>query len=586
MKNFLKYTLATMVGIFLSTMLFFILLILIISASTAEKPVEVKDNTILYLELNDKIVDRTVDNPFDFLPTGLPMVREVGLIDILDCIRKAKKDDHISGIYLEMMSLTAGYSSTEEIRNALLDFKESGKFIMAYGDTYTQKAYYLASVADSLYLNPAGDLLWMGLGTEIMFYKEALDKLGIEAQVIRRGEYKSFGEPFTNRHMSPENRTQTMQWMGSIWNHLLEGIAEQRGMKTDILNQLAEDFTIRSADLAREHNMVDGLRYKDEIINELKKLTGTSREKDLNSITVRKYKKVHVKKDYKGYTKDKVAVIYAHGDVLLGNTGEGTVSSERISKAIRKARRDSSIKAIVFRVNSGGGGALASEVIYREALLASKVKPLVASIGDVAASGGYMILSPADTILAGPNSITGSIGVFALLPNAQAFFNNKLGINIDVAKTNQHADLGTPFRPLSADEKDIIYSMIERTYESFLSCVSSGRDMTKEDVNAIGGGRVWSGKDALENGLIDLYGGLHDAIELAGEMAGLEKYRVISLPELEDPLEAFLREITENSRTRRIQRELGQFYRYFKSVGELEDLFGIQARLPFMFELN
>lgn len=586
MKSFLKYTLATIVGIFLSTLLFFFFLILIISATSSEKPVEVKDNSILYIKLNDKIVDRTVDNPFDFLPTGLPMVREIGLNDILDCINKAKKDDHISGIYLEVISLAAGYGSTEEIRNALIDFKESGKFILAFSDTYTQKAYYLASVADSLYLNPSGDLLLLGLGTEIMFYKGALDKLGIEAQVIRRGEYKSFGEPFTNDHMSPEYRSQTMQWIGSLWDHMLEGIAEQRGMDAETLNNYADQFTIRSADLALEHNMVDGMKFKDEIIDELKKLTGTNTNKDLSSITIKKYKKVHVKKDYKGYTKDKVAVIYAHGDVLLGNTGEGTISSERISRAIRKARRDSTVKAIVLRVNSGGGGALASEVIYRESVLASKVKPLVASIGDVAASGGYLILAPADTVLASPNSITGSIGVFAMIPNAQSFFNDKLGINIDAAKTNKHADLGTPFRPLSPDEKDIIYHMVDRTYESFLTVVSSGREMPKEEVNAIGGGRVWSGSEALENGLIDMYGGLNDAIRIAGEMADLEKYRVISLPTLEDPLDVFLRQLTENSRTRMFQKEFGTFYKYFKSFSELENLFGVQARIPFMFEIN
>jgi protease-4 len=586
MKSFLKYTMATIVGIFLSTLLFLIFLILIISASSAEKPVEVKDNTILYIKLKDRIVDRTVDNPFDFLPTGLPMLREIGLNDILDCINKAKRDDRISGIYLEMISLSAGYGSTEEIRNALLDFKESGKFIMAFSDTYTQKAYYLASVADSLYLNPSGDLLLLGLGTEVMFYKGALDKLGIEAQVIRQGDYKSFGEPFTNEHMSPENRAQILQWIVSLWDHILEGIARQRGMDEEIIDNYADQFTIRSAELALEHNMVDGLRFKDEIIDELKKLTGTSPKKDLNSITIKKYKKVHVKKDYKGYTKDKVAVIYAHGDILLGNAGEGTVSSERISRAIRKARRDSTVKAIVLRVNSGGGGALASEVIYREALLANKAKPLVASIGDVAASGGYLILAPADTVLASPNSITGSIGVFAMLPNAQSFFNKKLGINIDVAKTNKHADLGTPFRPLSAEEKDIIYNMVDRTYNSFLTSVSAGREMSREEVNAIGGGRVWSGKDALENGLIDLYGGLTDAIKVAGEMAGLEKYRVTSLPVLEDPLDVFFRELTDNSRTRMVQKELGEFYKYFKSVSELENLFGVQARLPFMFEIN
>ena len=586
MKSFLKYTLATVVGIFLSTLLFFFFLILIISAFSSEKPVEVKDNSILYIKLNDKIVDRTVDNPFDFLPKGLPMIREMGLNDILDCIKKAKKDDHISGIYLDMISLAAGYGSTEEIRNALLDFKESGKFIIAFSDTYTQKAYYLASVADSLYLNPSGDLLLLGLGTEIMFYKGALDKLGIEVQVIRRGDYKSFGEPFTNDRMSPENRTQTMQWIGSLWDHMLEGISEQRGIDAETLDNYADQFTIRSSDLALEHNMVDGLKFKDEIIDELKKLTGTNPKKDLNSITIKKYKKVHVKKNYKGYTKDKVAVIYAHGDVLIGNTGEGTISSERISRAIRKARRDSTVKAIVLRVNSGGGGALASEVIYREALLASQSKPLVASIGDMAASGGYLILAPADTVLASPNSITGSIGVFAMLPNAQPFLNKKLGINIDVAKTNKHADLGTPFRPLSADEKDIIYNMIDRTYNSFLTSVSSGREMPKEEVNAIGGGRVWSGADALKNGLIDMYGGLNDAIKVAGEMANLEKYRVISLPVLEDPLEMFIRELTENTRTRMARKELGEFYKYFKSVSELENMFGVQARIPFMFDIH
>jgi len=281
-----------------------------------------------------------------------------------------------------------------------------------------------------------------------------------------------------------------------------------------------------------------------------------------------------------------VAVIYAHGDVVLGNTGEGTISSERISRAIRKARRDSTVKAIVLRINSGGGGALASEVIYREALLASQAKPLVASIGDVAASGGYLILAPADTVLASPNSITGSIGVFAMLPNAQSFFNNKLGINIDVAKTNKHADLGTPFRPLSAEEKDILYHMVDRTYNTFLSVVSSGREMPEEEVNAIGGGRVWSGIDALDNGLIDMYGGLTEAIQVAGKMADLENYRVISLPTLEDPLDAFLRQLTENSRTRRIQQELGEYYKYFKSVSELENLFGVQARIPFLFDIH
>lgn len=585
MKSFLKYTLATITGIFLSTLVIFFLILIIIAAATSEKPAEVKSNSILYMKLNDRIVDRAVESPFDLIPTMLPSVREMGLIDILENIRKAEKDDNITGIYLQLTSINAGLGTCEEIRNALLDFKESGKFIIAFGDIYTQKSYYLASVADSIFFNPEGVFLMTGLRSEIMFFKGTLDKLGIEAQVIRHGDYKSFVEPYTNEKMSPENREQILIWIGSIWHHMLEGIGEQRGLEPEVLNRLAEEFAIRSARNALEHGLVDRLKYKDEVIDALKELTGTDPKKDLKVITLRKYTKVPAKRDYKGIAKDKVAVIYSHGDILLGNTGEGTISSERISKAIRQARRDSSVKAIVLRVNSGGGGALASDVIWREVDLASKTKPLVASMGDVAASGGYCILAPADTILAHPNTVTGSIGVFVMFPNMKLFFNKKLGITIDVAKTNSHADAGSPFRPLTADEKSIFQSMIENTYDSFVERVSEGRQMTLKEVDAIAGGRVWSGENALENGLIDRYGGLHDAIEIAADMAGLEKYRVLSLPKLEDPIDQFIRQLTENTRTRMVKKELGQFYPYFKTLQELDGLFGIQARLPFRFEL-
>ena len=586
MKSFLKYTAATIVGICLTTFMFFILMIIIIGATSTEKPVELKSNTLLYLRLNERIVDRAVDNPFDFFPTRFAVVGEMGLVDILDNIRKAKDDDNITGIYMELKVVQAGFGSLEEIRNALLDFRESGKFIIAYSEFYTQKSYYLASVADRVYLNPAGELLLRGLGSQIMFYKGAMDKLGIEAQVIRHGEYKSFVESFTNKEMSPENREQILTWVNSLWDHMLEGIADIRGLDAGELDRLAEEAVIRSADKAVEHKLVDELRYKDEVLADLKERTGTPDKKNLRSIPIKKYTKVIAKRNYKGIARDKIAVIYAHGNVMLGNVGEGTISSERISKAIRNARRDSSVKAIVLRVNSGGGNALASEVIWREVYLASQVKPLVGSMGDVAASGAYLILAPADTLLASPNTITGSIGVFAMLPNVKNFFNKKLGINVDVAKTNAYADLGTPFRPLTEDEKEVIRHGVEKMYDSFVAEVSAGRNMTESEVDAIGGGRVWSGANALENGLIDMYGGLHDAIKVAADMAGLEKYRVQSLPRLEDPLEVFLRQMTQNTRSRMVQKELGEYYRYFESIIEIESLFGIQARIPYIFDIH
>ena len=335
-----------------------------------------------------------------------------------------------------------------------------------------------------------------------------------------------------------------------------------------------------------KYKLVDSLKYKDEVISELKQLTGTKEKKDLNSITLKRYTKVPKSREYKGLAKDKIAIIYAYGNIIRGNMGEGTISSERISKTIRQARRDSSIKAIVLRVNSGGGGALPSEVIWREIFLAEDVKPVVASLGDVAASGGYYIVVPADTIVAHPTTITGSIGVFAIFPNAQKFFNKKLGIHVDVAKTNQYADFGSLFRPLTGEEKEVIRYGIQEVYDTFVSHVSEGRDMTRDQVDAIGQGRVWSGINAKDNGLVDVFGGLHTAIDIAAEMAGLEKYRIVELPKLEDPLEQILRELSEKTRMWVLKRELGQHFRYLKQLEDLESLSGIQARLPFEVELH
>jgi protease IV len=587
MKDFLKFLLATIVGILITSVMFFFVLLIIISASSQNKPVEAKPNSILHITLSEQIVERSTDSPFNLFPSdGFSSMKQLGLNDILNNIKKAKSDNNIVGIYIEPYYLSAGIGTIEEIRNALIDFKESGKFIISYSEIYTQSAYYLVSVSDKIYLNPTGELPLYGMGASIVFLKDAMDRLGIEAQIIRHGTYKSAVEPLMYNKMSDENREQTLTWVKSIWNHLLQGISNERNIPVATLNNLADNLTLKSAEDALKYNLVDSLLYKDEVINKLKELTGTAEKNDLNSISLNKYTKVPKTKDYKGLARDKIAVIYAHGDVVMGNRGEGTISSERISKAIRKARRDSTIKAIVLRVNSGGGSALASEVIWREVDLAKDVKPVVASMGDVAASGGYYIVAPADTIVANPNTITGSIGVFSVLPNAQKFFNNKLGINMDVAKTNPYADIGNPFRPLEDEETALIRFGIEKIYDTFVSHVSSGRDMTWQEVDAIGQGRVWSGANALENGLVDVYGGLNQAIEIAAGMCGIEKYRVVELPELEDPLQLLIKELSENARMRILKKELGEHYRYLEQLEKLKDMTGPQARLPFEVELH
>jgi len=585
MKNFLKYLLATIVGIFISFFLLFLLMVIIVASSTNKKPMQIKTNTILFVDLNEQIVERSADNPLNYLPGTFASAREMGLNDILENIRKAKEDENIAGIYMELSYIPAGISSVEEIRNAILDFRKSGKFVISFSDIYTQKAYYLASAADKVYVNPAGDIAFTGLSSRVMFFKGAMDKMGIDVEIVRHGDYKSAVEPFMNRTMSEENRKQTMIWVGTIWKQMLAEISASRGISTEELNQYAEKLVISNTQKALEYKLVDGLRYKDEIINELKKLTNTAEKDDLASITLRKYTKVPDKHG-KGYSRNKIAVVYAHGDVLMGNSGEGTISSERISKAIRQARRDSTVKAIVFRVNSGGGSALASEVIWREMDLARQVKPVVASFGDVAASGGYYIAVPADTIMALPVTITGSVGVFALLPDMGKFLDKKIGITFDAAKTNRSADFGSLVRPLTQDERQVIEQMVEKTYDEFVGHVADGRHMSRKEVDELGQGKVWSGSNALENGLIDLHGGLYDAIKLAAEMAGIDTYRVTSLPKLEDPFEELLKALTENTRIWFLKGKLDENYKYLEQLNNIEQYSGVQARIPYLVTVD
>jgi len=589
MKNFLSSLLATITGLVIMTVLVFLIFMGIIAASTSKDPVEVKENSLLMAKFNAQILDRANQDPFALLFSGNFMYDEImGLNQILKDLDKAKADENIEGIFMKLGAVSAGIATLGEIREAMLDFKESGKFIYAYSNAYTQKSYYLASVADSIFMTPEGMFLFNGMSAEVMFYKKALEKVGVEMQVIRHGSYKGAVEPFLRDDLSKENREQIEGYVGALWGKIIDDIAVSRGLSAEKLNKIADELASLDSDQLLETGMIDGLIYYDEMLTLMKKKLGVEEKDDLEAVSLKSYKDAPVK-EKKEYSKDKVAVIYAMGSVVDGNAGEGYISSERISKAIRKARRDKSVKAIVFRINSSGGSGSASDVIHREVMLAAKEKVIVASMGDVAASGGYYIAAPADTILAGPGTITGSIGVFGLFPNVQKLMNEKIGISTDVVKTNENANLLTAMDPLDPEERLIVQKMIDDFYINFVNIVADGRDKSYDEIDAIAGGRVWAGSDALELGLIDMYGGLEKSIEVAAEMAGLENYRVQSLPRLEDPMTAIMNQLTGGSmvRTNRIlQRELGEEYRHYRKIQEIRNMHGIQAIMPYEIELH
>ncbi len=587
MKSFFKYVLASVLGVLFAGIIMFLILLggIGVMVSSQDQPVKIKQNTVLHIELNQIITDRSNNNPFEnFDFTNFKPSPQLGLNDILKNIEKAKTDPNIDGIYLDLTVIPAGIATIEEIRNALIDFKESGKFILSYGDSYTQPSYYLATVADKVYMNPEGLLMFVGLRSEIMFFKEAMQKLGVEPQIIRHGKFKSAVEPFMYTKMSDENRLQVMTYMGSIWNHVLKGISNERNLSIKQLNELADNLTLKDAKAAVNNGLIDGLKFKDEILAELTELTNKEVDDKIESISLAKYDKVADTKR-KSLEKNKIAVVYASGTVMMGEGQEGTIGSDRISRAIREARKDSSVKAIVFRVNSGGGSALASEVIWREVKLAQEIKPVIASMGDVAASGGYYIVAPAQKIIASPNTITGSIGVFGILFNGKDLLNNKLGIHVDIVKTNNFADIGTFSRRMTAQEREIIQYSVEGVYNTFITHVAEGRNMTKEEVDEIGQGRVWSGANAIEIGLIDGFGGLEEAIQLAAEAANLESYRTVNFPKLKDPIEQLLEDLQGNVRVSILKQELGTEYKYYETLRNLTTQEGIQARIPYEVEI-
>ncbi|MCD4773581.1 MAG: signal peptide peptidase SppA [Bacteroidales bacterium] len=590
MKQFFKFMFASMLGFFLTFLIVsFLLLGLIASISSfAEKEVTtVKENSLLHLTFNKPIYDRTPNNPFEnFDFQKMESSNTAGLNDILDNLKKAATDNNIKGIYLDLSQIPAGISTIEEIRNAMLKFKKSGKFIISYAEYYSTTAYYLSTVADEIILNPDGDISFKGLNAELMFLKGTLEKLDIEPQIFKVGKFKSAIEPLILEKMSEANRKQMQVLLNSIWGKIIEAISESRGISIYDLNLIADNLDITEAEQALEHNFIDKIMYKDEVLAELRTKLGIGEDDKINSLSITKYTNAPATKDVKKRSRNKVAVVYATGSIGGGEGSERVIGSEKISKTLRKARLDNNIKAVVFRVNSPGGSAIASEVIRREVELTCKVKPVIVSMGNLAASGGYWISCSADKIFADPTTITGSIGVFGFIPNLKDFYKNKLGITHDNVQTNENSDYMTTNRPLTTYQKKIIQKNVDKVYQEFLELVAEGRNMTTEQVNKIGQGRVWSGVDALRIGLIDELGGIEDAIAAAVEMAELPDYRIIELPEQKDPFEQIIKEIFSNTKVSLIKNELGQHYQYYRYIKEISDMEGVQARLPFVFEIN
>ena len=590
MKEFFKYVLATVVGIFAVSVIGFILFFMIIGAivSSTEKTVIVNNNSMLVLNLDRQIIDRAPNDPFqDLNIPGLQMAQQVGLDDITESIKKAATDDRIKAIYLNLSYVNGGMASVEEIRNSLKEFKENcDKPIYAYGSNYDQKAYYLASVANKIIIHPLGTVDFRGLGGQMTFYKNALEKLGVEVQVVRHGKFKAAVEPFIREDMSEKNREQTLTYLNSLWGHMLEGISQERNIPVEKLNKYADEvLTLKKGEDLVDYGLIDAAEYKDQVLDELREITGISGNRGIPIIGATDYANASVKSAMKGFSRNKIAVIYASGDIGIAMGGEG-ISGDALSREIRRVRQDSTYKAIVLRINSPGGSAFESDVIWREVKLAAEAKTVVASFGDVAASGGYYIACAADKIVASPNTITGSIGIFGIFPNAGELLNDKLGITFDEVETNDHSNLLPMTRPMTDFERTLLQQYIEEGYQTFISHVAEGRGMETAQVDSIGQGRVWSGENALENGLIDMYGGLKEAIDLAAEISGVEDYRTVSLPYLPDPFEELFQTAPDRIRTWWLKSELGENYKQYEQLKKITQMKGIMARMPYDISVN
>ena len=589
MKDFFKYTLATVLGLIVAGIIFTVIGIASLAgmiASTSCSETVVKDNSIFVLDLSGTVEERYQSSPIDQLMGD--RINTSGLDDILASIRKAKDNEKIKGIYLNAGALACSPASLEAIRNALLDFKESKKFIVAYGGAYTQSTYYLASVADKIAVNPSGSIGWHGLASQTMFLKDLLDKLGIEMQIFRVGTYKSAVEPFIGTEMSEANREQTQAFLNSIWGQIVNGVSVSRNIPADSLNSMADrNMDLQPAGTYVQTGLADTLMYKDQVLAYLKELTGCEEDDNLNTLDLEDMINVkrNVPKDKSGNI---IAVYYAYGEIdgSTSSMNDEGINSEKVIKDLRKLREDENVKAVVFRVNSPGGSAYGSEQIWREVSLLKEKKPVVVSMGDYAASGGYYISCAADWIVAEPTTLTGSIGIFGYVPNTEKLVTGKLGLHFDVVKTNRLADMGDITRPFTEEEKTLMQNMVNKGYELFTKRCADGRNIPIDELKKIAEGRVWTGSMAKDLKLVDELGGIDKAMDEAVKRAGIENYTVVSYPEPGNFLTSLLETKADNYINGRLEENFGEYYEGFKFLKNLKDADRLQARMPFMLTIN
>lgn len=577
--GFWKSFFATILALLVFSVLSFFLLIGLIGALSADQEVVVAENSVLRLNLDAEIREQHAENPFEGLPILGTEVASVGLIELKEAIRHAKDDPKIKGIYLTVSYPMTGFATLEEVRQSLIDFKSSGKWVVTYNDMMSEGAYYLASAADKVYMHPIGDVEWNGLAIEVSFFKRMFEKLEIKPMVFRVGDFKSAVEPFILDKMSNENRLQLTETIHSIYDHVLEQVAISRNMPKAQLKEMSDKMLVRNGKQAVQFGLVDSLLYEDELTAELKNRLSLSEADDIEFIKLNKYRK-----SYSNYnsSKNEVAVIVGDGEIMPGKGNENTIGGDKFAAEVRKARENNKVKAIVIRINSPGGSFQASDIMWREITLAAKVKPVIASMGDYAASGGYYMAMGCDTIVAQPHTITGSIGIFSVLFDASGLMSNKLGISSEEIKTGEFGEMITVSRPLSDIEKSVWQRKTEEGYEVFTGKAAEGRNMSIDELKKVASGRVWTGAQAKERGLVDILGGLNDAIEIAATSAGVaDDYKVKYYPRKQDFFSELMLQLEENAKVNALKEELGVYYPLYQQWQHVQHYQGTQARLPF-----
>jgi protease-4 len=590
MKQFFKMMFASSLGFILAFVVVFIILAVIIggmAASVGKKDeVKIKANSVLQIGFEGEMVEQAQKSPFDdFDIPGLENAKSFGLNQFRNAIAEAASNKSIKGVYLKIpVMITGGYASKKEIRDALLQLKDSGKFIVAYAEMLNESNYYLASVADKVFLNPSGDIVLNGLYAKTLFFSEMFKKVGVEVQVFKHGKFKSAVEPFTENKMSDANKEQVSRYLESIYANYLTEVANSRGLSYVEFRQLTDNLEVQSAQDALNRKIVDGLKYDDEVHDFIKEELKLNKTDKVNFINYFDFLSTVKAKNL--LKKEKIAVLYAEGTIQGGSSEAGAIGSESLIKTIRKIRLDSSYKAVVLRINSPGGSALASDIMAQELRLLKKVKPLIVSMGNVAASGGYYIACVADTIVAHKTSITGSIGVFGMIPNMENLLNQKIGIQTDGVGTGKYADLMRVDKALTEDEKAIIQKMVDRIYVDFVNIVAENRGKSYAEIDSIAEGRVWTGEDAHKLGLVDVLGDFNTALNLAVERAGLKEYRLVEFPEYQDPFEQIFSNKKQDIETKMLKAKLGDLYQTYTEAQKILNMRGLQMRMPYSIEID